>query len=233
LIGSVLDELRHQGVAAPRYQLIVPADEGTVLVQERMPGEPPTRIDLDTMEAVIQLCEGFADLLADRPDVPPVDLHLRHAGTDLFRHDTLASYDARARHLLGQIHDVASGTDMVAGNDLVHCDLTPGNLLVGPAGKISGVIDWHGPNGLARGDANFGLVIFRFDVAWGTAVDPAYPRVDPDALARLDQHLDGLPEEQLRRYWASTSLRMVDWTIRQARPEDVDHQLAFAATRLN
>jgi hypothetical protein len=45
---------------------------------------------------------------------------LRHPGTDLFRHDTLASYDARARRLLGQIHDVASETDMVAGNDLVN-----------------------------------------------------------------------------------------------------------------
>lgn len=232
LIGSALTRARRDGIPTPRYQLVVPLDHGAILVQERMPGRPPARIDLDTVDAIIRLTDSFAGLLADRPDVPPIDLHLRHGGTDLFRHETLASYSARSRRLLDQIRDVADATDTVAGDDLVHCDLTPGNLLFDATGALSAVVDWHGANGLARGDRAFGLVVLRFDLAWGGALDPRYPRIDPAAIGRLDECLDSLPERRLRRYWASMSLRMVDWTIRHHRPEDVEHQLAFAATRL-
>ncbi|HLI00092.1 MAG TPA: phosphotransferase [Acidimicrobiales bacterium] len=231
LIGSVLAGARHGGIPTPRYQLVVPIDDGAVLVQERLPGRPPERIDVETMDAIIRLTDRFAGLLAPRPDVPPIDLHLRHSGTDLFRHETLATHSTRSRRLLTQIRDAADNTDEVAGDDLVHCDLTPGNVLF-DAGAISAVIDWHGANGLARGDRAFGLVVLRWDLAWGGALDPSYPGIDPPAISRLDDRLDSLPEQTLRRYWASMSLRMVDWTIRRHGPEDVDHQLAFAATRL-
>jgi hypothetical protein len=35
LIGSVLDEVRSPTIPVPHYQLIIAADSGTVLVQER------------------------------------------------------------------------------------------------------------------------------------------------------------------------------------------------------
>lgn len=46
---------------------------------------------------------------------------------------------------------------------------------------------------------------------------------------RLYQNLtDELPADELRKYWASMSLRMVDWAIRHYTPSDVDSWLDVA-----
>jgi aminoglycoside phosphotransferase (APT) family kinase protein len=231
--GRILDLMRTAGIPVPRYDLVTAAGGHTVVVQERLSGRPARRITRGLVEAIDELSRRFVGLLADHPEVPNPDLHLRVGGRELFRHDSLARYDDRSRRLLARIRAVgATGGDRMAGDDVVHLDLTPGNILVDDAGRITGVVDWDGYNGLARGDRRFGLVTLRFDLAWGIALDPRYPAVDPDAVDRLDTLLDAIPPATLRRYWAHMSLRMVDWTIRQHGPSDVDHQLAFAATRL-
>lgn len=231
--GEILELARSRGVPAPRYDLVTCVDGGTVVVQERLPGTPSTRIDPASIEAIAKLTERFAGMLSGHSEVSNPDLHLRTSGRCLFRHDSLAGYDARSRRLLDEIRAIgAAGGDRMIGDDLVHRDLTPGNILFGDAGTITGLVDWHGSNGLARGDRRFGLVTLRFDIAWGAALDPRYPTVDRAAVQHLDALIDAIPAETLRRYWAHMSLRMVDWTIRHHGPADVDHQLAFAATRL-
>lgn len=231
--AEALELVRSRGVPVPEYQLVARVDRCTVVVQERLPGAPPVRIDRATIEAIAELTERFAGLLADHPEVAHPDLHLRASGRDLCRHDTLAGYDDRSRRLLRQIRSIgATGGDRMAGDDVVHLDFTPGNILFNNSGEVTGVVDWHGINGLARGDRHFGLVTLRFDLAWGAALDPRYPPVDQAATRHLDMLIDAIPPTLLRRYWAHMSLRMVDWTIRHHGPADVEHQLAFAATRL-
>jgi hypothetical protein len=52
-------------------------------------------------------------------------------------------------------------------------------------------------------------------------------------LARLDQLLDAMiGPETLRLYWAEWSLRMLNWTIRNYRPVDVELHLDVADSRL-
>lgn len=230
--ADVLEFVRSHGIPVPRYLFAAGLGDGTAVVQERLPGRPPARIGRDTVDAVLDLTRRFAGLLANRPEVPNPPLYLRSGGRELCRHDTLARYDARSRRLLDRIRALGADGDRMPGDDLVHLDLTPGNVLFDGAGAPTGVVDWHGRNGLARGHRGFGLVTFRFDLAWGAALDPGYPPVAPSAVERLDAALDELPPALLRRFWAHMSLRMVDWTIRRHGPADVDHQLAFAATRL-
>lgn len=232
--ARVLELARSRGIPAPRYHLVTCVDGATVVVQERLSGTPPTHIDRSTIEAVAEMTERFAGVLADHSEVANPTLHLRTSGGELYQHNSLATYDQRTRRLLQRIHAIgAAGGEQMAGDDLVHLDFTPGNILFDDAGVITGVVDWHGVNGLARGDRRFGLVTLRFDLAWGAALDPGYPPVDEAATEYLDTLIDAIPAPLLRRYWAHMSLRMVDWTIRHHRPADVDHQLAFAATRLS
>lgn len=230
-VGEVLDLVRSRGIPVPRYLLVASVDGTTVVVQERVPGKPAGRIDRGTIDAVAELTDRFAGLLADRPDVANAVLHLGTGGREVCRHDTLAGHDARSRVLLARIRAVGGG-DRVDGDDLVHLDFTPGNVLFDEYGVVTGVVDWHGVSGLARGDRRLGLVTYRFDLAWGAALDPEYPPVTPAAVERLDAVLEAMPARVLQRFWAYLSLRMVDWTIRHHGPADVDHQLAFAATRL-
>ncbi|WP_203964438.1 phosphotransferase [Actinocatenispora thailandica] len=231
--GRILDLMRSVDIPVPRYQLVTAVDGHTVVVQERLPGQPARRITGGTIEAVEDLTRRFTGLLAEHPETANPDLHLRIGGRILCRHDSLAGYDDRSRRLLAQIRALGEmHGDRMTGDDVVHLDLTPGNILVDASGEITGVVDWHGYNGLARGDRRFGLVTLRFDLAWGIALDPQYPRVDPAAIRRLDRALDAIPPSALHRYWAHMGLRMVDWTIRHHGPADIDHQLAFAAARL-
>jgi phosphotransferase family enzyme len=231
--ARILDVVRSRGIPVPRIDLVAAVDGATILVQERLSGRPPSRITRATVDAAAGMVERFAGLLADHPGVANPDLHLRETGHELCRHDTLAGYDDRSRRLLDRIRALgAAGGDRMTGDDLVHLDFTPGNVLFDEYGAVTGVVDWHGHNGLARGDRRFGLVTLRFDLAWGAALDPEYPPVEPAALERLDDLLDAIEPATLQRYWAHMSLRMVDWTIRRHGPRDVDHQLAFAATRI-
>jgi hypothetical protein len=230
--GSILSSVRQRGAPVPQYELVVPVDGGTALVQECLPGTPPGYIGRAHIDKMIQVTESFAHLLPGRSDAPQLNLHLCQSGRQLYWHETLASYDRRTRRLLAQVQEIAGGSELVPGDDLVHMDFTPGNILFDVSGQVSGLVDWHGLNGLARGDRYFGLVVLRFDLAWGSSLDPNYPGVNAAGLGRLDDVLGSLPVSSLRRYWASMSLRMVDWTIRACTPAAVDHQLAFAATRL-
>lgn len=102
----------------------------------------------------------------------------------------------------------------------MHHDFHHGNLL-SLDGPVTGVIDW---DGAARGDRRFDLVTLRFGLH---ANEQA-----PGVTSRLDDILDGLPDDVLRPSWAHMSLRMVDWAIRHFAPGDVEHWLDLAEQRL-
>lgn len=220
-IAKMLAAARDAGVPAPAYELVVPLPEAVALVQQRLPGVVPRWLELPLVERMLAANRRFAGLLAGRAELPAMRLHLTGSGPGFCLHEPLASYDGRTRRLLAWVREAgASVPDTVDGDDLVHADFHYGNVLVGPDGALTGVIDW---DGACRGDHRFDLVTLRF----------AVPADRPDLAARLDAEIDArLTADELRPYWASMALRQVDWAIRHYGDELVTHNLTIAATRI-
>lgn len=221
--GEVLDLARGAGIPTPRYEHVVEVPGATAIVQERLPGTNPATIDRRRLvETMLTINERFANLLAARPDIPAPNLWLQESGPGYCLHEALAGYDRRTQRLLNWVRTVgAAEPGQMDGNDLVHMDFHPGNVLVDGNGAITGVIDWHWA---WRGDSRFNLVTLRWCGTGG----------DESLAAWLDDIITAaLPPSILRLYWAHMSLRMVDWAIRHHGPSDVDGWLALAETRLD
>ena len=223
--AEILAAARERGLPVPAYDLIAELPDGIGIIQERLPGSPPSVVDRSLLEAMVELNERFAGLLAGRPDVPVQSMYLLESGQGFSLHGTLERYDDRTRRLLGWVHEVGRSAPEPAmrGDDLVHLDYHTGNVLTDDAGRLTGVIDW---DGIGRGDRRFGLVTLRFD-AWGR-------RLPDDDQTWFDDLLDTtLDPSSLRVYWAAMSLRLVDWSIRHHTSTDVERWLALAKTRVS
>jgi hypothetical protein len=228
--AELLGIARAAGIPAPRYELVTRLPDAVAVVQERLPGEPPSRVDLALVQHLVTIAGRGAGLLRGRPDVAAVELYLLRSGPGFCLHQPLAQYDDRTRRLLDVVRRTgAASPHRMTGEDLVHTDFHPGNVLVDRTGAVTGVVDW---DGTGRGDHRFALVTLRFDLAV-PGVD-ARDRSARSAAARwLDNHIDDvLDEATLRAYWAHMGLRQVDWAIRHHGPADVDHWLTVAASRL-
>jgi Ser/Thr protein kinase RdoA (MazF antagonist) len=228
--GELLDLARGRGIPAPRYELVARLADRIAVVQERLAGTPPGAVDVHLVETIAEIAGRGAGLLRDRPDVPAVELYLLRSGPGFCVHASLAQYDDRTRRLLSVIRRIGSESPLtMAGDDLVHLDLTTGNVLVDRTGAVTGVVDW---DGVGRGDHRFALVTLRFDAA--AAPRDAQEQPARAAAARwLDARLDTvLDPATLRIYWAHMGLRLVDWAIRHHGPDDVDRWLTVAASRL-
>ncbi|WP_460515518.1 phosphotransferase family protein [Flindersiella endophytica] len=223
--AEILAVARERGLPVPAYDLIAELPDGIGVVQERLPGSPPSTVDRLLLEAMIGLSERFAGLLAGLPDIPVPSMHLLESGQGFSVHESLERYDDRTRRLIGWVHEVGHSAPEPAmyGDDLVHLDYHTGNVLTDDAGQLTGIIDW---DGIGRGDRRFGLVTLRFD-AWGR-------RLPDDDQAWFDELLDAtLDARSLRVYWAAMSLRQVDWSIRHHSPAAVEHWLDLAETRMD
>lgn len=208
---------RAAGIPAPHYELVADLDGLTVVVQECLPGHPPAAVDHHLVDQMIDLNERLAGRLAAHPDVPVVDLHLRHSGPGYCLHEPLAGYDRRTARLLEWVREVGQDQQMPDDDDLVHVDYHPANILTS-GDRICGVVDW---DGAGRGDRHLDLVTLRFDLS----------RRAPHLTGRLDQLLlDAVAPERLRAFWAHMSLRLVDWAIRHHTRADVELWLATATT---
>jgi Ser/Thr protein kinase RdoA (MazF antagonist) len=219
--AELLTLARKRGLPVPEYQLVVELPDAVVLVQERLPGTVPDDLNAMLLSAMIDCNRRFAGILADRPDVPPIELFLTYDGPGFCLHGPLAEYGRRSARLLSWIHEVGRQVPArMTGHDLVHMDFHQQNVLVGDESTITGIVDW---DGTGRGDHRFDLVTLRF----------AVPPDRPDLAARLDAELDArLTPDELRPYWASMALRMVDWAIRHPTDDVVKQHLALADTRM-
>jgi len=213
--GPLVDRARRAGVPTARQELAAHVDGARVIVQQRLPGAPPDIVDDHLVRQMLALNDRLAGLLADVPAPKPSDLYLTGDGPGFCLHDPLADYSPRSAALLERVHAVGaeSGSVMV-GDDLVHLDFHPGNVLV-DGGRVTGLIDW---DGATRGDRHFDLVTLRF---WLTGRARTL-------TAPIDQRLTGLSTRRRDAYWAHMSLRMVDWSIRHHDAAAVDHWLTVA-----
>jgi hypothetical protein len=211
--GPLVDRARAAGVPTARQELVAHVDGVRVLVQQRLPGVPPTTIDAALIRQLLAVNDRFAGLLADDTAPRPAPLFLTTDGPGFCLHQPLAAYDARTARLLDWVHEVGADTSQMTGDDLVHMDFQPGNVLVDD-GRLTGVVDW---DGATRGDRHFDLVTLKFTLT-GRA---------PHLLGPIDERLTAIP--RLRRaYWAHMSLRQVDWSIRHHDAAAVAHGLDVA-----
>ncbi|WP_255308066.1 aminoglycoside phosphotransferase family protein [Streptomyces marincola] len=218
---AAAEALRAAGYPAPATELAAQIGPDVVLVQELLTGTPPGRLGHAALDRALELNAAQAGRLAGHPGIPATELHLRGDGPGYCLHGPLRASGRRGAALDAWITEVgAHAPDRLEGDDAVHHDFHPGNLLAGPGGEITGVVDW---DGAGRGDRRFDLVTLRF----GLHPDHAGPGV----AERLDAVLDTLPDEVLRPAWASMSLRMTDWAIRHFSPADADLWLDFAERR--
>jgi hypothetical protein len=216
---AVVDALRAIGYPAPATEAAIRVGSAVVIIQELLPGKKIDHLDERGLRQALALNRLQADSLAGRDDIPLAKLYLDRDGPGFCLHEPLRQHNRRTAALERRITDVAHDCpDYLVGNDAVHLDFHPGNMLT-DGDVITGVVDWGG----ARGDRHFDLVTLRF----GIHAD----RPDPDVVRELDAVLDAVPEEVLRPAWASMSLRMTDWAIRHFTPAEVEHWLDLAEQR--
>lgn len=233
LTGAAMVAGQAVGLPLPRYELVLdlPAEPdmeaAVAVVQQLLPGAMPTRPDRPLAEAMVRAVDLMSGLLVDLPRIPTPDPYLTHSGPGFCVHESLAAYGGRARRLLEWVREVGaatgSGHAQMAGDDLVHLDYHPGNVLLDDQGQLSGIVDW---DGIGRGDRRIALVTLRFE-----AVPAGF---DPSTVRWLDGLLDEMIEpDRLRVFWAHISLRNVDWMIRHHSPADVEDRLDLAETRIS
>ncbi|SDR84974.1 hypothetical protein [Microlunatus soli] len=71
LTAEVLELARAAGCPVPRHEQTVQLADGYVaVVQQRLPGRRPGRVDAATIDAMVAANDRFAGLLADRADIP-------------------------------------------------------------------------------------------------------------------------------------------------------------------
>ncbi|SCF99134.1 Phosphotransferase enzyme family protein [Streptomyces sp. Ncost-T6T-2b] len=214
--------LRRAGCPVPDTELVAQVGHAVVTVQELLPGTAIDRLDHRGLVQALEINRSQAGRLAGYSGVPAARLFLRQDGPGYCLHEPLRRHNRRSAALERWVATVGAGhPDRLAGDDAVHMDFHPGNLLA-TGGSITGVIDW---DGAARGDHRFDLVTLRFGIHGGGA--------DPGVVRHLDAVLDTLPEDVLRPAWAHMSLRMVDWAVRHFAPSEVEHWLDLAEQRVS
>jgi hypothetical protein len=208
--GPLLDRARAAGVPTARLELSAHIDGRRVIVQQCLPGAVPTpqTTDVSLVAQMVEINARLAGLLADRPAATTVDLYLTHNGPGFCLHDPLLGYDRRTTRLLDWVHEVGAATPEITGDDLVHFDYHPFNVLVDD-GRITGVIDWDGAD---RYDGRFDLVTLQFHLK----------RWNPSATGSVDDAVKAIPADRYRAFWASMSLRQIDWSIRHHDRATVD-----------
>jgi aminoglycoside phosphotransferase (APT) family kinase protein len=232
--ADVLWQARDRDLPVPRHELVVELGDGSVaVVQERLPGRPASRLDAATIDAMVAANERFANLLVGRTDVLTAEMHLRRSGPPYCRHEVLMGDGERSRDLIRIIREIgAREPHEMVGDDLLHPDYTPGNVLFDEAGRLTGVVDWN--RGASRGDRRFALVGLRFDLAWATLYDGGDHGVEQSAIDRLDERLDDMIEPALlRMYWAHWTLNRLDWTISHHTRETVELFQGLGESRLH
>jgi phosphotransferase family enzyme len=229
--AEMLAHVRKRGLPVPRHDLVVDLDDAVMFVQERLPSAPPRRLTPARVDAMVEINDRFAGALAARSDAP-VRLLCAGCGSDPCpRHRALATHGPRSRAVLREMLRIGrQGPRELAGDDLVHVDLSAANVLFDEHDRATGVVDWN--LGAGRGDRLFALIQTRIDREWFVRSPDADP-VENAAAAHLDQILvDRIAPATRRLYWAHWMLHQLRRAIRSAPPDVVDWHLDLAESRL-
>ncbi|MEV6273568.1 phosphotransferase [Kribbella sp. NPDC051936] len=202
--ATVLNDVRRRGLPVPEHQLVVELADGyVVVVQERLPGRHVDALDSTTSAAFVAMNNRFADLLRDHPRVPrPRAFPGGRTGYGAFER-TVGQLGGRGRRLLERLLEADGGQPFrMTGDDLVHTDYTPGNVLFDADGNVSGVVDWN--SGVARGDRRYALLQMQSDM---NQIDAELAQLTPETRLSYQAHwvvdqvhesiLKGFPPERV------------------------------------
>lgn len=220
--ASVLNDVRRQGLPVPAHQLVLELADGyVVVVQERLPGHHVDSLDSTTAAAFVAMNDRFRGALRDHPEVPrPRAFPDVSSGYGAFEH-TVGRLGERGRRLLERLLEVDGGRPFrMQGDDLVHTDYTPGNVLFDDAGNVSGVVDWN--SGAARGDRYYALL----GLQWGSI---GRKTVGSQESSQVEAALANLTPATRRSYEAHWMVNQVHESIEKGfPPERIEADLARA-----
>jgi thiamine kinase-like enzyme len=219
---ALSERLRRQAGWPVPAESVIDAEQTRFIIQEFMPGTPPTTIDHRLVDQLLEL-HGRRLGLAE-PDDPirwPMNLitTLTIGGSGYCRHESFRRYDRRTQSLIERIEAFGGSLrpEDFVGHDVVHWDLHPGNLLVDETG-LSAVVD---TDFAIVGDAAFDLVML--------ALTSVQQRCEPGVTSRLfAEAFDQLDEVRTQAYLGHLFVRLIDWPIRRNSSAEVDFWLAKA-----
>jgi hypothetical protein len=219
---ALSERLRREAGWPVPAESVIDADEIRFIIQEFMPGTPPTSIDHGLVDQLLDLHSRRLGLAKPHDPIRwPMNLITTIAvgGNGYCRHESFRSYDQRTRSLIGRIEAFGCILDLddFVGHDVVHWDFHPGNLLV-EVGGLSGVVD---TDFAIVGDAGFDLVM----LALTSVAFECEPGVRSRLFAEAFDHLDEL---RAQAYLGHLFVRLIDWPIRRNSPAEVDFWLARA-----
>jgi hypothetical protein len=221
--GVVLSErLRCEAGWPVPAQSVIDAESVSFVIQDFLPGAPPTRIDHGLVDELLDLHSRRLGL-ADPHDAVrwPENLitTLAVGGNGYCRHDSFRGYDDRTRSLIGRIESFGCSlkAEDFIGHDVVHWDLHPGNLLV-DGGGLSGVVD---TDFALVGDAGFDLVMLALTAMSVECESGVQSRLFAEAF-------DHIEELRAQAYLGHLFVRLIDWPIRRNSPPEVEFWLAKA-----
>jgi Ser/Thr protein kinase RdoA (MazF antagonist) len=210
-LSPVLARLRERGYPAPRFDAIGRAPGMVFWVQQRLPGSalergrerPDGTVLAQLLPELLRLNDAQAGLGTGAREWPGLLTRTLTAGGDGYcLHSTLQARPD-TRDLLGLVRRVGDrcGPVIPPGDDFVHYDFTPANLL-SDGTAITGVIDINPP--VLAGDRAFDLATLLFYL------------YDHDGLRDLlrTRLLDLAGPGPARAYLAHMVLRQVDWSLR-------------------
>jgi hypothetical protein len=219
---ALSERLRRQAGWPVPTESVVDAGPIRFVIQEFMPGSPPTTVDHRLVDQLLDLHSRRLGLA--EPDDPirwPMNLitTLAVGGNGYCRHESFRRYDTRTRSLIDRIEAFGGSlaVEDFAGHDVVHWDLHPGNLLVDASG-LSAVVD---TDFALVGDAAFDLVM----LALTTLPLTCEPGVRSRVFAQAFDHLNEL---RAQAYLGHLFVRLIDWPIRRNSPTEVEFWLARA-----
>lgn len=201
--AAVLNDVRGTGLPVPAHQLVMELADGyVVVVQERLPGHHVDALDSTTAAAIVAMNDRFAGVLRDHHQVPRPRVFPE--ATVTFER-TVGQLGERGRRLLARLLEIDGGRPFrMQGDDLVHTDYTPGNVLFDAAGNVTGVVDWNA--GAARGDRHYALL----GIYWGSGatahdlhqIETALAHLTPATRRSYEAHwmVDKLHESILKRF---------------------------------
>lgn len=219
---ALSERLRHEAGWPVPTESVVDAGQIRFIIQEFMPGTPPTTVDHRLVDQLLDIHPRRLALAEPHDPIRwPVNLitTLAVGGKGYCRHDSFRGYDTRTRSLIQRIEAFGGSlrVEDFVGHDVVHWDLHPGNLLV-DANGLSAVVD---TDFAIVGDAAFDLVMLALTSLPLTCESGVRSRLFAEAF-------DQLGDLRAQAYLGHLFVRLIDWPIRRNSPAEVEFWLARA-----
>jgi hypothetical protein len=221
--GALLAErLRTQANWPCPRQSVVEHDDILFVSQEFRAGEPIQGWTHGLVDDVLGLHDSRIGLASLNESASwgqsQIDI-LTTGGQGYCLHEPLHTYDSRTRRVVLRIEEIGRSLrpEQLAGTDIVHADLHPGNMLQSD-GRLAAVIDLDYTR---AGDAGFDLVFLAVS-SLGLPADNGVRRRLFGAVA------DKVEQSRRLAYTANILLRSLDWPIRKGRTEEIEFWLSHA-----